>query len=133
MPEATYDHEADILYVRLRDGEASATQAFLDDLRILDYSADGGVVGVEFICASGGIDLSPNPPIESLTGRAAVLAESSAGVPAFAGRGRGGPERGALAQRRSGALSDGARVRGHAGASLGPGASAVGGASGGER
>ena len=65
MPEATYDHEADILYVRLRDGEASATQAFLDDLRILDYSADGGVVGVEFICASGGIGLSPNPPIEA--------------------------------------------------------------------
>ena len=61
MPEANYDHEADILYVRLRDGEASATQAFLDDLRILDYSADGGVIGVEFICASGGIDLSDVP------------------------------------------------------------------------
>ena len=37
MPEATYDHEADILYVRLRDGEAwSDSRSFLDDLRIGD-------------------------------------------------------------------------------------------------
>ena len=61
MPEATYDHEGDILYVRLRDAESSASQVFLDDLRILDYSADGGVVGVEFIGASGGVDLRDVP------------------------------------------------------------------------
>ena len=57
MPHAKYDPEADILYVQLRDSETPATQKFLDDLRILDYSADGAVVGVEFICASDGIDL----------------------------------------------------------------------------
>lgn len=71
MPEATYDHEGDSLYVRLRDGE-SATQAFLDDLRILDYSADGGVIGVEFIGASSGVDLSDVPfarRVEQLIGQ----------------------------------------------------------------
>lgn len=61
MPRATYDSEADILYVELRDGEASTTQKFLDDLRILDYSADGAMVGVEFISASAGIDLTDVP------------------------------------------------------------------------
>ena len=61
MPGALHDEEADILYVRLRDGEQPARQAFLDDLRILDYSADGRVVGVEFVCASDGIELSGVP------------------------------------------------------------------------
>lgn len=72
MPSATYDPEADALYVELRDGEASATQKLLDDLRIVDYSADGEVVGVEFVCASEGIDLSdvPSAPIvERLIGQ----------------------------------------------------------------
>lgn len=66
MPRATYDSDADILYVELRDGEASATQKFLDDLRILDYSADGAVVGVEFISASAGIDLTDVPSAASV-------------------------------------------------------------------
>ena len=57
---ATYDAEADALYVRLRDGAASH-QAFLDDLRIVDYTEDRGVAGVEFLHASGGIDLSDVP------------------------------------------------------------------------
>lgn len=61
MPGATYDSEADILYVQLHDDETSATQKFLDDLRILDYSEDGAVVGVEFIAASSGIDLTDVP------------------------------------------------------------------------
>lgn len=61
MPDATYDPEADALYVRLRDDEQPETQEFLDDLRILDYSAGGAVVGVEFIAASAGIDLSGVP------------------------------------------------------------------------
>ena len=72
MPDAKYDPEADILYVQLRDSETPATQKFLDDLRILDYSADGAVVGVEFICASAGIDLSDvpfAPSVEELIGQ----------------------------------------------------------------
>lgn len=60
MPGVTYDREADVLYVALRDGP-SATQTAMDDLRIIDHSADGAVVGVEFICASGGIDLRDVP------------------------------------------------------------------------
>ena len=61
MADATYDSEADALYVRLRDDEQPETQEFLDDLRILDYSADRAVVGVEFLAASAGIDLSDVP------------------------------------------------------------------------
>ncbi len=61
MPYAMYDADADALYVALIDGVASASQKTLDDLRIIDYSEDGAVVGVEFICASGGIDLHDVP------------------------------------------------------------------------
>ncbi len=74
----------------------------------------------------------PESTDRSLTGRDAGLAESSAGVPAFARRRRG---RSGARSPRSAPLGgaergrEGARgVRGHAGASLGPGASAVGGA-----
>ena len=52
----------------------------------------------------------PESTDRSLTGRDAGLAESSAGVPASAGRCRAVPERGAVAQRGSGALR--ARARG---------------------
>lgn len=58
--QATYDADADALYVRLRDG-AVPRQVFLDDLRIVDYSEDRAVVGVEFLHASAGIDLSDVP------------------------------------------------------------------------
>ena len=57
MPEATYDSEADILYVRLRDSETVARQTFLDDVRIIDHSEEGTVVGIEFIDASDGVIL----------------------------------------------------------------------------
>ncbi len=57
MPKATYDSEADILYVRLLDDESVARQTFLDDLRIIDHSEGGAVVGIEFIDASDGVAL----------------------------------------------------------------------------
>ena len=60
----------------------------------------------------------------SLTGRAAGLAERSAGVPALAGRCRGRCRSEEPSQDRSGALRArelGSAVRGHAGARLGPG------------
>lgn len=72
MPQAAYDSEAEVLYVQLLDDETSANQKFLDDLRILDYSADGAVVGVEFIAASAGIDLTDVPfaaRVEKLIGQ----------------------------------------------------------------
>ena len=81
MPEATYDHEGDILYVRLQDGEPPARQVFLDDLRILDYSADGGVVGAEFIGASAGIDLRDVPFAQRME---QLIDESGHSFPIFA-------------------------------------------------
>ena len=70
MERVTYDAEADALYVQLRDGSV-ARQVFIDDARILDYSEDGAIAGVEFVCASEGIDLSDVPfsrTVESLIG-----------------------------------------------------------------
>ncbi len=56
----SYDLESDALYVRLFDLPVARTQA-LGDLRLIDYSADGGVVGVEFLEASTGVDLRDLP------------------------------------------------------------------------
>lgn len=71
MPGATYDKEADILYVRLLDDEPVVRQTFLDDVRIVDHSEDGSVIGVEFVAASDGIELDDVPfaqQIEELIG-----------------------------------------------------------------
>ena len=68
--QAVYDAESDVLYVQLSDG-AAPQQAFLDDLRIIDYSEDRAVVGVEFLNASAGVDLSDvpfAPTVERLIG-----------------------------------------------------------------
>ncbi len=56
----TYDEDADVLYVRLNDSAVASTQS-LDDLRLIDVSAEGVVVGIEFIDASAGIDLRDVP------------------------------------------------------------------------
>ena len=73
MPQqATYDSEDDILYVRLLDDETVARQTFLDDLRIIDHSEDGAVVGIEFVGASESVDLGDVPfaqQVEDLIGR----------------------------------------------------------------
>ncbi len=50
-----YYPEADVLYVTLADHPVARTEP-LDDLRLIDYSQDGAVVGIEFIGASGGVD-----------------------------------------------------------------------------
>ena len=71
MPTATYYSEADILYVRLLDDETIARQTFLDDLRIIEHSEDGAVVGIEFIGASDSVDLGDVPfaqQVEDLIG-----------------------------------------------------------------
>ena len=81
MQQAMYDQEADILYVSLLTGVASATQTTLDDLRIIDHSADGAVVGVEFICARDGIDLSDVPFAESVE---KIIGQSGLSFPIFA-------------------------------------------------
>jgi uncharacterized protein YuzE len=58
--ELRSDKEADALYVQLNDLPSARTTA-VDDLRLLDYSADGRVVGVEFLQVSGGIALAALP------------------------------------------------------------------------
>ncbi len=72
MPQpVTYDPDADVLCVRLIDGESVARQTFIDDLRIVDHSEDGSVIGVEFVGASDGVELADVPfaqKIEELIG-----------------------------------------------------------------
>ena len=60
MQPVTYDADADVLYVRLNEGQ-SARQSRLGDLRIIDFDADGTILGVEFVDASGGADLRDLP------------------------------------------------------------------------
>jgi len=60
MQSVDFDQESDVLYVRLADAPV-ARSVSLDDLRLVDYSADGRVVGVEFIDVSQGIDLHDVP------------------------------------------------------------------------
>ena len=45
MQPVTYDADADVLYVRLNDGQ-SARQSRLGDLRIIDFDDDGKILGV---------------------------------------------------------------------------------------
>jgi uncharacterized protein YuzE len=70
-----YDREADVLYVRLVSTARVARTQPLDDLRLIDYSADGAVRGVEIIDASKGIDLRDipfAPTVEKLIGDAGL-------------------------------------------------------------
>ncbi len=56
----TLNEPGDILYVRLRDGEVAKTRAFGDD-RLVDFDADGMVIGAEFIGIEGKLDLRGLP------------------------------------------------------------------------
>jgi uncharacterized protein YuzE len=58
--KTTYDRKHDVAYVEL-SGAASARQIALDDATIIDYAADGSVVGVEFISPSRGVNLAGVP------------------------------------------------------------------------
>jgi uncharacterized protein YuzE len=60
LPRATYSEKADALYVYLTDADVERTKA-LDDYRNVDFDATGGVVGVEFLEASRGLDLRDIP------------------------------------------------------------------------
>ena len=60
LPLVTLDREADMLYVALADGDVHETRAF-GDLRMVDYSAEGEVLGVEFVSASHGVDVTGLP------------------------------------------------------------------------
>lgn len=76
-----YDREADVLYVRLAPNAKVAKTHPLDDMRLIDYSEDGAVVGIEFIDASEGVELGGVPfarKVEQLIGDAGL------GLPVFA-------------------------------------------------
>lgn len=55
-----YDRRVDAAYFSF-SAVASARQEKLDDARIIDFDADGEVVGVEFITPSRGMDLTGVP------------------------------------------------------------------------
>ena len=55
-----YDRKDDVAYVEFSTA-ASARQIALDDATIIDYAADGSVVGVEFISPSRCVNLAGVP------------------------------------------------------------------------
>jgi len=72
FPSVSYDEEADVLYVQLAAGAVHATLS-LGDLRMIDEASDGAVLGVEFVGASDGIDLSNVPFADTI---AAAIGDS---------------------------------------------------------
>ena len=54
IKEYTFDQEADAIYITFSDKPVVSTKA-LDDLRVIDYDADGSPVGIELLCVSGGV------------------------------------------------------------------------------
>jgi uncharacterized protein YuzE len=62
---ATYDREADAVYVRLSD-RPYAFGEDIDHERRVDYAEDGTPIGVELLCASEGVDLSNLPRADEI-------------------------------------------------------------------
>jgi len=58
--KASYDAENDVLYILFSEEEVERSQA-LDDMRVVDYDSAGKPAGVEFICASEGLNLDDVP------------------------------------------------------------------------
>jgi uncharacterized protein YuzE len=65
VPAIEFERETDMLYVRLRDGQVARTKEF-GDLRHVDLDEDGLVIGVEFVGASGGLELEGLPEAEAV-------------------------------------------------------------------
>ena len=59
------DSKAGSLYVRLNQSAVHQTRTF-GDFRMVDYDADGRIVGVEFLQIDGGIDLDGLPEHQRL-------------------------------------------------------------------
>jgi len=78
--EATYDEENDVLYIQFSGAEVERTVA-LDDLRLVDYDASKEPVGVEFMGASDGLDVSDVPFSDQI---AAILARNGLDFAIFA-------------------------------------------------
>jgi hypothetical protein len=63
---ATFDREADAVYVKLSD-QPYAFGEDIDHERRVDYAADGTPVGIELLCVSEGVDLSHLPRVDEVS------------------------------------------------------------------
>ncbi|MBI5949926.1 MAG: DUF2283 domain-containing protein [Chloroflexi bacterium] len=80
-PHLRFDPEADCLYVRFAPGEVAET-VFVGELRMIDYSKNREVVlGLEFVSASGGVDLREMPFAATV---AALIGDSGLSIPIYA-------------------------------------------------
>jgi uncharacterized protein YuzE len=55
-----YDKTADAAYILINDLPHAYSKE-IDDTRIVDYTEDGKVIGIELLYVSGGVDLSGLP------------------------------------------------------------------------
>jgi len=58
--EITYDKDADAMYIEFRKGEFAKNKK-MDDFTILDFDAEGNILGIELL------EVSKRIPAESLT------------------------------------------------------------------
>ena len=79
-----YDRTVDAAYFSFSVA-ASARQEKLDDARIIDYDADGQVVGVEFITPSLGMDMTGVPRASEIAREAQELGLRVRVAPSSAG------------------------------------------------
>jgi len=63
--QVSYDEEADAMYVRFRPREGHIKSTRLDEQRVLDRD-DTGVVGVEFLFVSRGVNLEGLPEADRI-------------------------------------------------------------------
>ena len=63
---ATFDREADAVYVKLGD-QPYAFGEDIDHERRVDYAADGTPIGIELLCVSEGVDLSHLPHVDEVS------------------------------------------------------------------
>ncbi len=60
MTQIKYDIKADAVYIKLSDKKYAYGRA-LDDLRQVDYAADGTPIGVELLCVKNGVNIDELP------------------------------------------------------------------------
>ena len=70
--KAQYDRRADAAYFQFSPA-ASTRQVALDDGRVLDYAADGSLVGVEILSPSRGVRLEGLPRADEIARAARQL------------------------------------------------------------
>ena len=66
IKEYTYDQEADAIYITFSDKPVASTKA-LDDMRVIDYAADGSAVGIELLCVSEGVMTDDLPYVKDVS------------------------------------------------------------------